>query len=96
MKKPVLRLKVYSVQLEQLFGWPQLNRKHRAVFMTTYAAGLRVSEVCQLRIRGQTEGRGQRPETPSPNFDLPSPICGLSPASCTRKKVSGCLLLSAN
>jgi hypothetical protein len=51
MKKPVLRPKVYSVQeLARLFGWPELNRKHRAVFMTTYAAGLRVSEVCQLRI----------------------------------------------
>ncbi len=51
MKKPVLRPRVYSVQeLEQLFGWPDLNRKHRALFMTTYAAGLRVSEVCQLRI----------------------------------------------
>lgn len=51
MKKPVLRPKVYSVQeLEKLFGWPGLNRKHRALFTTTYAAGLRVSEVCGLRI----------------------------------------------
>ena len=51
MKKPVLRPKVYSVQeLEQLFGCPQLSCKHRALFMTTYAAGLRVSEVCHLRI----------------------------------------------
>src|SRR5208283_466453 len=46
MKKPVLRPKLYSVQqLERLFGCPGLNRKHRALFMTTYAAGLRVSEV---------------------------------------------------
>jgi site-specific recombinase XerD len=51
MKKPVLRPRVYSVQeLERLFGCPGLNRKHRALLMTTYAAGLRVSEVCQLRI----------------------------------------------
>ena len=50
MKKPILRPKVYSVQeVEQLFELPGLNRKHRIVFMTTYAAGLRVSEVCQLR-----------------------------------------------
>jgi len=50
MKKPVLRPRVYSVQeLEQLLGCPRLNRKHRALFMTMYAAGLRVSEVCQLR-----------------------------------------------
>ena len=60
MKKPVLRPKVYSVQeLEQLLGWPELNRKHRAVFMTTYAAGLRVSEVCQLRIADLLSDRHQ-------------------------------------
>lgn len=51
MKKPILRPKVYSVQeLERFFAWPELSRKHRALFMTTYAAGLRVSEVCPLRI----------------------------------------------
>ena len=60
MKKPVLRPKVYSVQeLEQLLGWPQLNRKHRAMFMTTYAAGLRVSELCQLRIGDLLSDRHQ-------------------------------------
>jgi site-specific recombinase XerD len=51
MKRPVLRPKVYSVQeLERLFGQPDLNRKHRAMFMTAYAAGLRISELCHLRI----------------------------------------------
>jgi site-specific recombinase XerD len=51
MKKPVRRPRVYSVQeVERLLSCPDLNRKHRAMFMTTYAAGLRVSEVCQLRI----------------------------------------------
>ncbi len=51
MKKPIVRPKVYSVQeLERLLGRPELNRQHRALFMTTYAAGLRVSEVCRLRI----------------------------------------------
>jgi site-specific recombinase XerD len=60
MKKPVLRPKVYSVQeLERLLGWPQLNRKHRALFMTTYAAGLRVSEVCQLRLADLLSDRHQ-------------------------------------
>lgn len=60
MKKPVLRPKVYSVQeLEQLFEHPDLNCKHRAVFMTTYAAGLRVSEVCQLRVGDLLSDRGQ-------------------------------------
>jgi len=60
MKKPVLRPKVYSVQeLERFLGWPQLNRKHRAWFMTTYAAGLRVSEVCQLRLADLLSDRHQ-------------------------------------
>jgi site-specific recombinase XerD len=60
MKKPILRPRVYSVQeLEQLFGWPDLNRKHRALFMTTYAAGLRVTEVCQLRIADLLSDRHQ-------------------------------------
>jgi len=60
MKKPVLRPKLYSVQeLECLFGCPGLNPKHRALFMTTYAAGLRVSEVCQLRIADLLSDRHQ-------------------------------------
>ena len=60
MKKPMLLPKVYSVQeLEQLFGQPKLNRKHRAMFLTTYAAGLRISEVCQLRIANLLGDRGQ-------------------------------------
>ena len=60
MKKPVQRPKVYSVQeLEQLFKVPNLNRKHRALFVTTYAAGLRVSEVCQLRIPDLLSDRHQ-------------------------------------
>jgi integrase/recombinase XerD len=51
MKKPILRPRVYSVpELEKLFGLPNLNPKHRALFLTTYAAGLRVSEVCHLQI----------------------------------------------
>jgi integrase/recombinase XerD len=60
MKKPVLRPKVYSVQeLERLFGSPDLSRKHRSLFMTTYAAGLRVSEVCQLRLADLRSDRHQ-------------------------------------
>jgi len=60
MKKPVLRPKVYSVQeLEQLFKQPKLDQRHRAMFMTTYAAGLRVSEVCQLRIADLLSDRHQ-------------------------------------
>jgi site-specific recombinase XerD len=60
MKKPVLRPRVYSVQeLERLFACPELNRKHRAIFMTTYAAGLRVSEVTHLRIENLLSERQQ-------------------------------------
>ena len=60
MKKPVLRPKLYSVQeLERLLGCPALNRQHRALFMTTYAAGLRVSEVCRLRIPDLLSDRHQ-------------------------------------
>jgi site-specific recombinase XerD len=60
MKKPVLRPRVYSVQeLVRLFGCPDLNPKHRALLMTTYAAGLRVSEVCQLRIPDLLRDRHQ-------------------------------------
>ena len=60
MKKPVLRPRVYSVQeLERLMRCPALNRKHRALFMTTYAAGLRVSEVCQLRVADLLSERHQ-------------------------------------
>lgn len=60
MKKPVLRPKVYSVQeLDRLLQQPKLNPKHRALLMTTYAAGLRVSEVCRLRIADLLSDRHQ-------------------------------------
>src|ERR1017187_5067111 len=60
MKKPVRRPKVYSVQeLEKFFQSPKLNRRHRALFMTTYAAGLRLSEVCQLRLADLLSDRHQ-------------------------------------
>ena len=60
MKKPVQRPRVYSVQeLEQLFNSPTLNPKHRAEFMTIYAAGLRVSELCHLRVADLLSDRHQ-------------------------------------
>lgn len=60
MKKPILRPRVYSEpQLVQLFGYPELNPKHRALFMTAYAAGLRVSELCHLRIADLLSDRCQ-------------------------------------
>lgn len=60
MRRPVQRPRVYSIQeLERLFGLPRLNRKHRALFLTAYAAGLRVSELCHLRIAHLLSDRHQ-------------------------------------
>ncbi len=60
MKKRVHRPQVYSSEeLERLFSVKDLNRKHRTIFMTSYAAGLRVSEVCRLKIEHLLSDRGQ-------------------------------------
>lgn len=51
MKKPIRLPRVYSgAELERLFALPGLDCKYRAMFLTAYAAGLRVSEVCHLQI----------------------------------------------
>jgi len=50
MRGQTLRPQVYSIEeMEQLLSVSGLNPKHRALLMTTYAAGLRVSEVCRLK-----------------------------------------------
>ena len=60
MKKPTRLPRVYSAaELERLFAIPGLDRKHRAIFMTAYAAGLRVSEVCHLRVADLLSDRCQ-------------------------------------
>ena len=60
MKKPVVRPRVYSPeQIVRLLQVDALNAKHRTLLMTTYAAGLRVSEVCQLRPEHILSERGQ-------------------------------------
>jgi len=60
MKEPVRRARFYSVEeLEQIFGTPGLNPKHRVLLMTAYGAGLRVKEVCQLRLADLLGDRGQ-------------------------------------
>lgn len=60
MKKPRRLPRVYSgAELERLFGLPGLDRKHRAIFLTAYAAGLRVSEVCHLRVADLLSDRCQ-------------------------------------
>ena len=46
MKKPVVRPRVYSPEQIAKLQADCLNVKHRTMLMMTYAAGLRVSEVC--------------------------------------------------
>jgi integrase/recombinase XerD len=60
MKKPVVRPRVFSPdQIARLLQVDGLNLKHRTLLMTTYAAGLRVSEVCHLRPEDILSERGQ-------------------------------------
>jgi integrase/recombinase XerD len=60
MKKPVVRPRVFSPeQIAQLLAVDGLNLKHRTMLMTTYAAGLRVSELCRLRAEHILSDRGQ-------------------------------------
>lgn len=60
MKKAVVRPRVFSTeQIAQLLAVEGLNLKHRTLLMTTYAAGLRVSEVCRLRPEHLLSDRGQ-------------------------------------
>ena len=50
MRKRIVRPRVYSPgEIERLLTSEGLALKHRALLMTTYAAGLRVSEVCRLK-----------------------------------------------
>lgn len=60
LKKPRHLPRVYSSQeLDRLFSLPGLDRKHRAIFMTAYGAGLRISEVCHLRVTDLLSDRCQ-------------------------------------
>ena len=59
MKKPRQLPRVYSQQeLSRLFQ-VKGNRKHRAMLLTAYGAGLRVSELCHLRVADILGDRGQ-------------------------------------
>ena len=59
-RQPTVRPRVYSPeQIEQLLSVPKLNPKHRVLLMTTYAAGLRVSEVCRLTPKDIMSARMQ-------------------------------------
>jgi integrase len=51
VRKKIIRPRVYSPEeIERLFNAKGLNPKHRVLLMTTYAAGLRVSEVRNLKL----------------------------------------------
>ena len=52
-------MKYSPEQIGRLFQVPELSPKHRAILLTTYAAGLRVSEVCRLRPADILSDRGQ-------------------------------------
>ncbi len=60
MKRGVMRPQVYSIaEVERLLAAPRLHPKHRAILMTAYTAGLRVSEVCALKVEHILSGRMQ-------------------------------------
>ena len=60
MRKPVVRARVFSSeQIARLFAVEGINLKHRTMLMTSYAAGLRVSELCRLRPEHILSVRGQ-------------------------------------
>lgn len=60
MRKAIIRPRVYSPEeILRLLNAPGLNRKHRMLLMTTYAAGLRVSEVCRLKPQDILSNRMQ-------------------------------------
>lgn len=59
-RKQTVRPRVYSPEeIERLLNAKGLHPKHRMLLMTTYAAGLRVSEVCQLKIESIVSSRMQ-------------------------------------
>lgn len=60
MKVPVTRPRIYSPQeVERLVSAPGLSPRDRSLLMTTYAAGLRVSEVCHLKVSDIISARMQ-------------------------------------
>ena len=60
VRKKTIRPRIYSPEeIERLLSVEGLNPKHRALLMTTYAAGLRVSEVCNLKVSDIISARMQ-------------------------------------
>ncbi len=60
VRKKTIRPRIYSPEeIEQLLSVEGVNPKHRALLMTTYAAGLRVSEACNLKVTDIMSSRMQ-------------------------------------
>jgi integrase/recombinase XerD len=60
MRGQIQRPRVYATaEIERLLTVPSLSLKHRTLLMLTYAAGLRVSEACKLRIEDILSARMQ-------------------------------------
>ena len=60
VNRSIRRPEVYSTdQIELLLQAPKVNLKHRALIMTTYSAGLRISETCRLKTEDILSSRMQ-------------------------------------
>lgn len=60
VKEGVRRPEVYSTEeIERLLEAPGLNSMHRALLMTTYSGGLRISETCRLKAEHILSSRMQ-------------------------------------
>jgi site-specific recombinase XerD len=52
MRASIARARVYTPEeVDRIINAPKVNLRHRVMLMTTYGAGLRVSEVCQLKAK---------------------------------------------
>ena len=60
-RKPALkRPNIYSFkEIERLLTWDGFNPKYRALFMTIYGSGLRLSEACRLKVSDVKGDRNQ-------------------------------------
>ena len=60
VKKPIRRPQVFSTEeIERLLTVGCVHPRHRVFLMTVYAAGLRVSEACRLRVEDILSSRMQ-------------------------------------
>ena len=59
-KKPIRNPTIFSVQeIERILTWEKLSHRYRVFFITAYATGLRVGEVCHLKVEDLLADRNQ-------------------------------------